>query len=958
MATAPLNRILGQLRVSLADAPDADLLKAFLGNRDSAAFAAIVRRHSPTVLNACRQMLRHEPDVEDAFQATFLVLLKNAHAIRDRQSLGSWLFGVAHRVAVNARGRRAKLETRERTNEQLPHPAGESPDLSWREASVLLHDELNRLPDKLRLPLLLCYLEGKSRDEAAAELGWSVGMVKGSLERGRVKLRDRLQRRGIALSAGLLAAVAVTPGSAAPPAWVDSVVSIAGSGPVRPAVSALARGVSPVLASTRRWGSALAAAVLIGVGTLIAAHTSTDAPPRKDLPAAAAKDAPKPPAGEKLVVTGKVTDAEGKPVSGAKLYVPYAKKEPPTSEDDIGAKVVGETAVDGTFRVEVEKTEYTRYLIVGAGGHAIGWANLEDATGTHETAVTLAGDQPVEGRVIDTEGRPVPGAAVKVVAVLVPAGKLDQFLAGWKNEWQDALRLMNDRMYMPLESLHGAGKTDKDGRFTLKGLGIERVGQVEIAAPGYGKASVYVVTRPGLDAGPINKAAHDKIPPELRIPGQPPLLSGPKVEAILEGSKVIEGTVTDAQTGKPMPRVIVTSGSGYNSQVMATSDKDGKYRLTGLVKNREYLVHTLTRDEKTTPYLMWSARIKDTEGLTPIRHDIQMTKGVVVTGRLIDRQTGKAVGGSVRFAPLPDNKYFGSKAAYNGYSEGDRLSHMVENGKFRVVTIPGTSVLMAQAYDDKGEKLGGKPVNPYLRAVPDPDHPQYFAKDGEGSYRVTAAGNSLEFLSILHAVKVVDLKADAGEVTVELYLERGKTASLKVQGPDGQPLAGATVAGLTASWPATYTLPTDTATVYALDPARPRTLYLLHPEKKLAAWVRVRGDEKGPVTVKLAPVGVVTGKLVDPDGRPVAGVMVNLQFPSGPGGDLYRETLAGRPMAVTDKDGAFRVEPIVPEVKFGLSLTKGQMYFQGEPRIGQREVKPGQTLELGALTVRGRRFGE
>jgi RNA polymerase sigma factor (sigma-70 family) len=943
MATAPLNRILGQLRVSLADAPDADLLRAFLGARDSAAFAAIVRRHSPTVLNACRQVLRHEPDVEDAFQATFLVLLKNAHAIRERHSLGSWLFGVAHRVAVNARCRRAKHETRERTNEEPPHPAGESPDLSWREASVMLHEELNRLPDKLRLPLLLCYLEGKSRDEAAAELGWSVGMVKGSLERGRLRLRDRLQRRGVALSAGLLVAVAAAPGSAAPPGWVDSVVSFAGSGTVRPAVSALARGVSPVLTSARRWASALAAAVLIGVGTLIAASTSTDAPPKKDPPAAAAKDVPKPPAGEKIVVTGKVTDAAGKPVAEARLYVPYFTKDPPLSEDDIGTKEVGRTAGDGTFKVEVEKTEATRYLIVGAEGQAVGWADLEKASGTHEAAIQLVKDAPVEGRVIDTEGKPVSGAA----------GKLDEFLAGWKNEWNDALRLLNDRMYMPLESLHGAGKTDKHGRFALKGVGVERIAVVEVNAAGYGKAVVYVVTRAGLDAGPINKAAHDKISPELRISGQPPLLSGPKVEAVLEGTKVIEGTVTDAETGKPVPEVMVTSGSGYNSQVEATSDKDGKYRLVGLLKQRQYLLHTFTPDKKTS-YLTWSARISDTEGLAPIRHDIQMTKGVILTGRVIDRATGKPVKrGGIRLAPLPDNKYFGTSPAYSGYSS-NHMSDEIDNGKFRVVTIPGTSVVMVQA-EDTGETLGGKPVNPYLRAVPDPEYPKYFGKNGEA--RFTAAGNSLEFLDILHAVKVVDLKPD-GEATVDLYLERGKTATLKVQDPDGKPLAGAVVAGLSASWPPTYTLPKDTAMVYALDPARPRTLYLLHPEKKLAAWVRVRGDEKGPVTVKLAPAGVVTGKLVDPDGRPVAGVTVNLQFPDGPGGDLYRDIQAGRPMGVTDKDGAFRIEPIVPGVKFGLSLTKGQMYFQGEPRIGQKEVKPGQTLELGSLTVKGRRFGE
>src|SRR5947209_20486036 len=115
MATASLNRILGHLRVSVGDGSDAELLQAFLTGRDSATFAAIVRRHGPTVLSACRQVLRQESDVEDAFQATFLVLLKNGQAIRSKQSLGSWLFGVAHRVAVNARCRRAKLDSRERT---------------------------------------------------------------------------------------------------------------------------------------------------------------------------------------------------------------------------------------------------------------------------------------------------------------------------------------------------------------------------------------------------------------------------------------------------------------------------------------------------------------------------------------------------------------------------------------------------------------------------------------------------------------------------------------------------------------------------------------------------------------------------------------------------------------------------------------------------------------------------
>src|SRR5947199_5169995 len=133
MATASVHQVLGHLRLTAGQASDADLLRTFLATRDPAAFSTLVRRHSSTVLAACRQVLRQESDVEDAFQATFLVLFKNAASIRKGCSVRSWLFGVAHRVAVNARCRRAKLETRGRTNTEPPPPAGESPALSLRE---------------------------------------------------------------------------------------------------------------------------------------------------------------------------------------------------------------------------------------------------------------------------------------------------------------------------------------------------------------------------------------------------------------------------------------------------------------------------------------------------------------------------------------------------------------------------------------------------------------------------------------------------------------------------------------------------------------------------------------------------------------------------------------------------------------------------------------------------------
>src|SRR5262245_10156513 len=216
MSAHTLNRLVGQLRSAcdagrLADAPDADLLARLRRGRDPAAFEAVVRRHGPAVLAACRRTLADPADVDDAFQATFLKLLLGPQAVRDARTLGSWLYGVGHRTALRARTarlRRERLLHRLGARVTVLSTADAAADPAWRDVCRVLHEELDRLDDSYRLPLLLCYLEGLTRDEAAARLGCSVDVLRGRLERGRDKLRRRLTRRGVALSAGLLTAVA------------------------------------------------------------------------------------------------------------------------------------------------------------------------------------------------------------------------------------------------------------------------------------------------------------------------------------------------------------------------------------------------------------------------------------------------------------------------------------------------------------------------------------------------------------------------------------------------------------------------------------------------------------------------------------------------------------------------------------------------------------------------------
>src|SRR5260370_29466797 len=191
---------------------DQQLLERFIARRDESAFAVLVRRHGPMILGLCRRLLQHVQAAEDVFQATFLVLARKAPAIRKQESVGSWLYGVAYRLALKAKIVSARHQARNPVSSRNRVSQGDPlSEITWREVCTALDEELARLPDRCRAPLVLCDLQGMPQDEALQQLGWSKSTFRGRLEEGRKKRCSRLTRRGITLASGLWATLLADP---------------------------------------------------------------------------------------------------------------------------------------------------------------------------------------------------------------------------------------------------------------------------------------------------------------------------------------------------------------------------------------------------------------------------------------------------------------------------------------------------------------------------------------------------------------------------------------------------------------------------------------------------------------------------------------------------------------------------------------------------------------------------
>jgi RNA polymerase sigma factor (sigma-70 family) len=955
MATAQLSTLMRHLR-GLAVGPhrtDRQLLDDFSARRDESAFTELLSRHGPMVLRVCRRVLRHEQDAEDAFQAAFLVLARQTESIRRRETLASWLYGVAFRTAMEAKrkaGRRRKHEARlrERTSLSTPSP-------TWDDVQAVLDEEIGRLPEPFRAAFVLCVLEGQTVPSAAAELGAKEGTVSWRLARARQQLRQRLVRRGIEL-ATVLAVLSVADGSgeaAVPVALTKTTIgiglSVAAGGPaaeIPSHVAALAAGVTRAMFFSK---AKIATALLVVLGLTFAGastfiHRALATPPEEAKlqtgakPPAAVKPAPAEEKDGLVEVRGRVLDPASKPVKGAQLIFVYG------SARKVPEKVWATSAADGRFEFTVakavlddpwyENNRRSSFIVAAAEGHGVAATPLALGDRSDLTLRLTKDDVPLQGRVLDLQGKPVVGATVRIDDMLYLSSKGD--LTAWLEELQagklspgqvEAKHLMG--LWSPAFSvLFPPTKTDADGQFEIKGLGRERVVGLRIDGPTIATRRINAMTRHGDTI---------RVPEEIRQKNRrATTYYGTGFDLVVPPTKPIVGVVRDKATGQPLAGITVRTYIIREMDVIdenlihAQTDKDGRYRLVGLPKAPGNRI-VARADE--LPYLPAVETVADTPGLEPVSVDFALHRGVWVTGRVTDKITGEPVAAGVECFPFLDNPHAKDVPLFD-----PNWCATKEDGRFRTVALPGPGIITVRAAYDR-----------YCMGV--------------GAERIP--GHRVENVGLIqtrpifilpgnyHVLVPIDPEPGAESIPCDVVLDPGRTLAGRVVGPDGQPLAGARVSGQKAMnfWDS-EPLKGAEFTMLSLGDDESRLIQVLHEGKQLVGSLVVSGKDKGPVDVPLQPWGSVTGRLVTPDGEPLTGVEVAALGSSKK--EAPRVGFLPGP-ARPGKDGRFRLDGLAPGLNYNLSVMKDNYGLETDgPSLKVITIKTGESRDLGDIHVKPR----
>jgi RNA polymerase sigma factor (sigma-70 family) len=717
MAEAGVGRVVRLIQTlwdggTVASLDDAELLRRFLGHDATAetAFAALVRRHAPMVLRVCRDVTGDSHDAQDAAQVTFLVLARRADSIRRGEALANWLFGTARRVSArlvrdSARGRRherryAETATIRRDSDDATGGRGGE----WAE----LYAELDRLPERYRVPIVLCDLEGLTHDQAAAVLGCPIRTLQARLYRGRERLRRRLLRRGLSPAVGLVSgSLSAEAGPAVSASWADATIGAAmgmakgraGATVVPEAANLLFQGVTKAMFLTRLLRIA-AVIVVLGLPAGLTFGLAPIAPrlqvaktgPGTKSVAEEAKPAPPAPITTPITVRGRATDRMGRPIVGATIFLVSTNGKDAvlgtTTTDRDGAYTFrnarlpvsrsrDDAPLAGTFQV------YGTALGFGFAWHGMRFYYPQRRPDDWKVAgedYNLFGPDPkvmdlrfppaaiLSGRILDETGRPVVDARIRMSGCdhLDTEGKESH---------------ANFREFRAIDTAPAAlttTKTDPDGRFRLDGLPGEAGVLLIIEHPDYAWTVQYAATtdRPAtaIDYPPRSFPGLERLP-----------VATGEVRITLRGTRPVAVRTVFAHSGRPAPRVRVHAGLARGeTQANGITDADGKMSFRLPPGEYEILADpTVGGADVIRTISKFTVTDKPSEQSLEVR----VNPGCVLFLDVVDAKTGKGIPG-VEFLCEPADRPRSRVRLQSrtGYIDNPRSD---SNGRLRAVVEPG-----------------------------------------------------------------------------------------------------------------------------------------------------------------------------------------------------------------------------------------------------------------------------
>jgi RNA polymerase sigma factor (sigma-70 family) len=903
MAHVQLSPVVRQVHklagAALAERSDEELLDAFTRCRDESAFAALVGRYSSLVMGVCRRALGHQQDAEDAFQASFLVLARCGGSGRRQGPLAGWLYGVAQRTAMNAK---RTLVRQRRNDEKAARPLAAQPaeDITWREVQTLLDDEIQRLPEIYRCVFVLCCLHDQTKAETARQLGLKEGTVASRLAKARALLQQRLKKRGVTLSTLMatldLARDGTQVGAATIRATASAAVAYTAGACASSTVPASAVALADGVTRTMLFSKIRIMTVLVLLAALLTAGAGL-LRPQVTTPQAGAKPAAPKQEGDKLFeVRGRILGSDGKPVKDARVECRLRSEERREKTALAGTKTTDD---DGRFHLSFRKGATDRTFVVAtAAGLGLDWAEAKG----EDLTMKLVKDQAITALVRDLEGKPVKDARLRILRLIVP---LEADLAthfAKKELFQDRSHTL-DASLLP-EALRSAS-TDGKGRLHLAGLGQERMIEAVIEGPTIAVTRMWVLIRPRPI--PALKQVVPVHPADFTHSAAP--------------NRPIVGIVRDRDTKKPLAGATVRSEKlsnhfWYGSRFVTTKTDDaGRFRLVGLPWGRGNWIAVVPAADQ--PYLGVMVEVPNSFGGDPVTRDVELRRGLWAEGQVTDEATGKSVPDvKVRYVPGIGNP---DAIVPNGRLLDPPVpaSH---DGRFRLPVLPGVGFLAVQASKEYLPVSEQTDVREELATIRSTMHP-----------------------ASQHRVARINPDKKATQVRCDVKLIKGESYRGKLVDPDGKEVTGTWVwkgEGASGGW--SGPLKSAQFTLGGFNRKKPRFVSFLHEDRNLVAVLPRPGDGPGEPVVQMHKGGVLTGQIVDADGKPRAGVALQAIFPLGEDPVFHRPDFIR-----TDAAGRFRVTGLLPRMAYSLYSSDGRSH------LGPYRLQAGEAKDIGKVMLKG-----